>query len=595
MTAASTHPIRDYALIGDGRTAALVARDGSIDWLCVPDLDSPSVFARIIDPDRGGRLALELAGACATSRRYVPNTNVLETTFETGGGVLRVTDALTLPGRALAPGRELARRFECVSGSVDAGWVLEPRFDYGRRPARIRSWSSAAIADAGGDGLGVVVGGGDAIRVPPGRVEGRIRLRHGERATLAVTASHHEPLVLPAPQETEDRLDETISFWRRWAEARTYSGPWPESVLRSALALKLLVYAPSGAVAAAPTTSLPEELGGSRNWDYRFCWVRDSAFTLGALLSIGCGTEARAFFSWLLHASQITRPKLRVLYRLDGRESRREQTLPLAGYLGSTPVRIGNAAADQLQLDIYGGLLQTVWLYVQAGEPLDRDTARRVADIADHVAAIWAQPDSGIWEVRSAPRQFTQSKLMCWIALDRALALAAQGAIPGANAAVWRHERDAIGEFVETRCWSAESRSYSRAAGSDELDASLLLGILFAYGGGDRTRLDATVAAVRRTLAEGPYVRRYSGDDGLSGHEGAFLTCSFWLVDALARTGRLEEATALMDDLIALANDVGLYAEEIDAADDAFLGNFPQGLTHLALIGAATSCAAAMR
>jgi GH15 family glucan-1,4-alpha-glucosidase len=594
MTTAA-HPIRDYALIGDGRTAALVARDGSIDWLCIPDLDSPSVFARMIDPERGGRFALELSCDCAASRRYVPNTNVLETTFETRGGVLRVTDALTLPGCKLAPGRELARRLECVSGSVDLRWTLEPRFDYGRRAARIRSWSSMAIADAGGDALAVVVGGGGALHVSSGRVEGRIRLRQGERAVLAVAASHHEPLVLPAPRETEQRLDETIAFWTRWAAARRYDGPWPESVMRSALALKLLIYAPSGAIAAAPTTSLPEELGGTRNWDYRFCWVRDSAFTLGALLSIGCGTEARAFFSWLMHASQITRPKLRVLYRLDGRESRREQTLPLAGYMGSTPVRIGNAAADQLQLDIYGGLMQTVWLYVQAGEHLDRETARRVADIADYVATIWAERDSGIWEVRSAPRQFMQSKLMCWIALDRALALAAAGAIRGTNAAVWRRERDAIGEFVETHCWSETNRSYSRAAGSDELDASLLLGILFAYGGGDETRLAGTVAAVRRRLATGPYVRRYSGDDGLSGHEGAFLTCSFWLVDALARTGRLEEAETLMEELIALANDVGLYAEEIDADDDAFLGNFPQGLTHLALIGAAASCAAAMR
>jgi GH15 family glucan-1,4-alpha-glucosidase len=588
------HPIRDYALIGDGRTAALVARDGSVDWLCLPDLDSPSVFGRILDPDRGGHMSFELAGDGAATRRYVPNTNVLETTFETRDGVLRLTDALTLPGRALAPGRELARRFECVSGSVDVTWTLEPRFDYGRQRPRIRSWGAVAVADAGGDGLAVVTGG-EPVEVSSGRIRGRIRLRGGERALLAVTAAHHEPLVLPASHETERRLDETVAFWTEWAESRRYGGPWPESVTRSALALKLLVYAPSGAVAAAPTTSLPEELGGSRNWDYRFCWVRDSAFTLGALLSIGCATEARAFFSWLMHASQITRPRLRVLYRLDGRESRRERTLPLAGYGESAPVRIGNAAADQLQLDIYGGLMQTVWLYVQAGESLDRETARRVADIADHVAGVWAQPDSGIWEVRSAPQQFTQSKLMCWIALDRALALAAGGAIPGNGMDAWRRERDAVGEFVETRCWSAEHRSYSRAAGSDDIDASVLLGILFAYGGGDETRLVDTVAAVRRRLAAGPFVRRYSGDDGLAGREGAFLTCSFWLVDALARLGSLEEAAALMEELLALANDVGLYAEEIDAADGAFLGNFPQALTHLALIGAATSCAEKMR
>jgi len=589
------HPIRDYALIGDGRTAALIARDGSVDWLCIPDLDSPSVFGRVLDQEHGGHLSLDARGSSATTRRYLPNTNVLETTFETRDGMVRVTDALTLPGRALAPGRELARRLECMSGDVDVRWTLEPRFDYGRRRPRIRSWSGVAVADAGGEGLAVVVDGGDPIDVAPGRIGGRIRLRQGERALLAVTASHHEPLVLPAPHETERRLDETTAFWVEWAGGRNYSGPWPDSVIRSALALKLLVYAPSGAVAAAPTTSLPEELGGSRNWDYRFCWVRDSAFTLGALLSIGCGAEARAFFWWLMHASQITRPRLRVLYRLDGRESRREQTLPLAGYMRSAPVRIGNAAADQLQLDVYGGLMQTVWLYVQAGEPLDRDTARRVADIADYVATTWARPDSGIWEVRSAPRQFTQSKLMCWIALDRALALAAVGAIPGTRGAVWKRERDAIGEFVETRCWSAEQGTYSRAAGSEDIDASLLLGVLFAYGGGDKARLDGTVAAVRRRLATGPFVRRYSGDDGLDGREGAFLTCSFWLVDALARIGRLEDATALMEELIVLANDVGLYSEEIDAADGTFLGNFPQGLAHLALIGAATSCAKTMR
>jgi GH15 family glucan-1,4-alpha-glucosidase len=239
--------------------------------------------------------------------------------------------------------------------------------------------------------------------------------------------------------------------------------------------------------------------------------------------------------------------------------------------------------------------MQTVWLYVRAGEPLDRDTARRVAGIADYVAGVWARPDSGIWEVRSEPRQFTQSKLMCWIALDRALALAAEGAIPGTNADRWRRERDAVAEFVETRCWSAEDGSYSRAAGSDDIDAGLLLAVLFAYGGGDESRLAGTVAAVRRRLASGPFVRRYSGDDGLPGREGAFLTCSFWLVDALARVGRLDDATALMEELLALANDVGLYSEEIDPAGGAFLGNFPQGLTHLALIGAATSCAEKMR
>ncbi|MGH3002559.1 MAG: glycoside hydrolase family 15 protein [Gaiellaceae bacterium] len=591
----SWHPIRDYALIGDGRTAALVARNGDVDWLCLPNLDSPSVLAGVLAPTDGGRLSFAFPGRHDVERRYLPDTNVLETTFSGAEGVLRVTDALTLPGRGLAPGRELVRRLECLSGTSSLSWTLEPRFGYGRRAPRIRRSGVSAIADSGSDAVAVVVDGATRIDPAAGRIEGAFELQQGERGLLTVAASHQEPLVLPARRETEQRLEDTIGFWRGWAGARDYIGPWREQVVRSALVLKLLVYAPSGAVAAAPTTSLPEELGGERNWDYRFCWIRDSAFTLEALLALGCGSESNAFFWWLMHASQISRPKLQVLYRLDGRSSSRERTLPLRGYRDSRPVRVGNAAAGQLQLDIYGDLLQTVWLYAQRVGSLDADTARRIAAIADHVAASWRLPDSGIWEVRSAPLHFTQSKIMCWIALDRALALAAGGFITARRAAAWTRERDAIAAFVESRCWSDERRSYRRAAELDELDACLLLGVLFDYRGGDRPRLVATVEAIRHALANGPYVRRYSGEDGLAGGEGAFLTCSFWLADALARIGRVEEAAALIDELLALANDVGLYSEEIDPRDGTFLGNFPQGLTHLALIGAAASCAARMQ
>jgi GH15 family glucan-1,4-alpha-glucosidase len=583
-------PIRDYALLGDGRTTALVSREGSIDWLCLPDLDSPSVLGRILDDEKGGQLALRLPPGCESSRRYVPDTNVLETTFRTGEGVVRVTDALTLPDRALSPLRELVRRFECLSGDVEVGWTLAPRFDYGRRRGRIEVRRGVAIAHSGSVAVAVVAGGGEP-EVRDEEIGGRIALRQGEEALLTLVASHQEPLVLPSPPETLRRLEATIDFWREWASSRAYEGPWRGAVVRSALLLKLLVYAPSGAVAAAPTTSLPEQLGGGRNWDYRFCWVRDSAFTLDSLLSLGCGSESHAFFWWLMHASQLTHPRLQVLYRLDGRTSAQEQTLPLAGYAGSAPVRIGNGAVDQLQLDVYGDLLRSVWLYVGAGNSLDRDTARRVARIADHVATIWETPDSGIWEVRSAPIHFTQSKLMCWIALDRALALADAEEIPARHAARWRRERDRIAEFVETRCWWDEEATYRRAVGVDEVDASLLLGVICGYGGGDADRLSSTVEAVRRQLAYGPFVRRYSGDDGLEGGEGAFVTCSFWLADALARIGRIDDAAALMEELLACANDVGLYAEEIDPESGDFLGNFPQGLTHLALIGAATSCA----
>jgi GH15 family glucan-1,4-alpha-glucosidase len=359
--------------------------------------------------------------------------------------------------------------------------------------------------------------------------------------------------------------------------------------------LKLLVHAPSGALAAAATTSLPEDLGGERNWDYRFSWIRDSAFTLDAFSRLGCPAEAKAYFWWLMHASQLTHPRLGVLYRLEGSDRTAERTLRLEGYRDSSPVRVGNAAGEQLQLDIYGELMQTAWLYAGAGRRIDRDIARRLAEIADYVCQIWRQPDSGMWEVRSEPVHFTQSKMMCWVALDRAQRLAASGIIPAKGASRWLPESRAIRDFIETECWSSKKRSYVRYAGSEELDASVLLGVLHDYQSSDATRLGQTIAAIQRELAHGPYVHRYSGEDGLRGSEGAFVTCSFWLAEALARQGKLDQATELMDRLVELANDVGLYSEEIDPVSGAFVGNFPQGLSHLALISAASVISEASR
>jgi GH15 family glucan-1,4-alpha-glucosidase len=317
--------------------------------------------------------------------------------------------------------------------------------------------------------------------------------------------------------------------------------------------------------------------------------VRDSAFTLDALLQLGCPGEADAFFWWLLHASQLTRPALQVLFRLDGAERAPERTLALDGYRGSRPVRVGNAAAGQTQLDIYGDVLQTALIYVRAGGRLDRETGRRLAAMADLVCRIWHEPDSGIWEVRSDPRHFTHSKMMCWVALDRALALSDAGQLPAGHAAAWRAEALAIREFIETRCWSARLGSYTRDADGEELDASLLLGVLLGYGAPDPGRPASTVTAIRRELGRGPLLQRYSGEDGLAGGEGAFLCCSFWLADALARIGRVGEAAELMEQLLALAGDVGLYAEELDPDTGEMLGNTPQGLVHLALINAAVS------
>jgi GH15 family glucan-1,4-alpha-glucosidase len=586
-------PIGDYAAIGDGRTVALVARDGSIDWLCLPDLDSPSVLAAVLDADRGGRFALEPEIPARAKRRYLPDTNVLETTFTTAHGVVQVTDAMALPSSDLGPTRELIRRVDCLAGRVPMGWRITPAFGYGAVPPRIGRRGRIPVAVGGRDALAVCSWEAGEAQIDDGAIFGRFEARESSPALIALCVAHQEPLVFPTREQVERRLDATAAYWRRWAAERAYDGPWRDAVIRSALALKLLFYAPSGAIAAAATASLPEEIGGERNWDYRFCWVRDSAFTLEALLHLGCPSEAEAFFWWLLHASQLTHPRLQVLYRLDGGERAPERTLELDGYRGSRPVRVGNDAAAQTQLDIYGDLLQTALIYAEAGGRLDRETGRRLAGIADLVCRIWRQPDSGIWEVRSQPVHFTHSKMMCWVALDRALRLCDAGHVPSRHAATWRREMLAIREFIETRCWSERLGSYSRHAGGEELDASLLLGVLLRYEGQYRGRLAATVNSLQRELGRGPLISRYSGEDGVRGAEGAFLCCSFWLADALARIGRLDDATELVGELIALANDVGLYAEEIDSHTNDLLGNIPQGLVHLALINAAVSIAKA--
>jgi GH15 family glucan-1,4-alpha-glucosidase len=584
-------PIADYAAIGDGRTVALVARDGSIDWLCLPDLDSPSVFAAVLDADRGGRFELGPDVPARTQRRYLPDTNVLQTTFTTAHGVVRVTDAMALPNAELGPARELIRRIDGLEGRVPMRWRITPAFGYGAVPPRIERRGRIPVAVGGGDALAVCCWEAGEAQIDDNAISGRFEARAAGSALIALCAAHQEPLVFPAREQVEARLDATTAYWQRWAAQRDYSGRWRDAVIRSALALKLLFHAPSGAIAAAATASLPEEIGGERNWDYRFCWIRDSAFTLDALLHLGCPGEAEAFFWWLLHASQLTQPRMQVLYRLDGGERAPERTLDLDGYRGSRPVRVGNDAAKQTQLDIYGDLLQTALIYTDAGGRLDRDTGRRLAGIADLVCRIWRQPDSGIWEVRSQPQHFTHSKMMCWIALDRVLRLSDAGHISSSHAATWRDEAAAIREFIETRCWSQELDSYTRHAGGDELDASLLLGVLLGYESPHPGRLSATVNALRRDLGRGPLLARYSGEDGLRGAEGAFLCCSFWLADALARIGDLDAATALMEQLIALANDVGLYAEELDPHSGELLGNTPQGLVHLALINAAVSIA----
>ena len=596
VTRASRYlPIRDYAAIGDGRTIALVGRDGTVDWLCLPDLDSPSVFAALVDADDGGHFALAPSVPYEAERRYQPATNVLETTFTTPCGTVRVSDAMTLPTHGLAPYRELVRRVDGVSGAVPMCWRVAPRFAYAQAPARFVARAGVPIAAHGGDALAVRAWDAGEIGIDSGGVRGDFVTGVGSASLISLSAAHHEPLVLPARADVEARLAATAARWRDWVGSRVYDGPWRDAVIRSALALKLLVSAPSGAIAAAATTSLPEEIGGTRNWDYRFSWPRDAAFTLRALLSLGCGGEAEAYFWWTLHASQLTHPRLQVLYGLNAGAGADEREVPLAGYRDSRPVRVGNGAAGQLQLDVYGELLDAAAVFARDRGRLDREHARRLADIADHVCASWRERDAGIWEVRSEPAHFTHSKMMCAIALARAAELAEGGLLPPGRGLRWRSEQARIRAFIAHECWSDEAQSYVRATTDDTVDAALLLAVVSGYDDPTSPRLVKTVDAVRRELSRGPLVHRYLGDDGVPGEDGAFVACSFWLVEALARQSRLDEATELMEEMLALANDVGLYAEEVDPASGEFLGNFPQALSHLALVNAAVAIEEAAR
>jgi GH15 family glucan-1,4-alpha-glucosidase len=578
-------PIRDYAVIGNKRTAALVALDGSIDWLAHPTFDAPSVLGALLDAGRGGRCTLAPTVAFQARRRYVPDTNVLETTFETADGAVRVTDGMSRP---LAHGllwNQVIRRVDTLSGRVPMAWEVAPRFDYGAtgiEPVRFGGVPGFVHRD---DVLAVETFDAGEPELADRAVRGEFTARDGPPAVLALSLFGDEPVTLSPRDHLLARLDATVERWRRWLAECGYDGPWRDPVRRSALALDLLVEDETGAIAAAVTMGLPERIGGDRNYDYRYAWLRDMNLTLEAMLRLGYRDQVHTSLAWMFGAVRRTLPRLRPMYRLDGTPALPARRLALDGYRGSRPVVAGNPAQDQLQLGNFGDVLDMTRAYVSGGGALGPRTAVELAEVADHLCRVWRRPDSGVWELPDRG-QYTQGKLAAWLALTHAAELAELGGLPGHRAGAWRREAGAIERYLRTRCWSERQRSYVRAAGSDELDAAVLLAARGSFLEQDRPRLSATIDAVRRELgAGGPLVYRYSG---MEDQEGAFLACSFWVAEALARAGRLEEAAEAIDALVGMANDVGLYAEEIDPTTGEFLGNLPQALVHLALVSAAS-------
>ena len=573
--------IEDYAVIGDLQTAALVGRDGSIDWLCLPHFDSAACFAGLLDNSEAGRwLLAPAAGGTCTRRRYVSDTLVLETEWETAEGTVRVLDLM--PPRGVAP--DVVRIVEGVSGAVPMRGELRLRFDYGQIVPWVRRDATGLVAVAGPDA---------AYLATPAPLDGHDNMtvsdfvvRAGDRVPFVLTWSPSH-LQRPEPVNAEDALLDTMAFWQEWSGRSLVHGYYREPVQRSLITLKALTFAPTGGIVAAATTSLPEQIGGPRNWDYRYCWLRDATLTLQSLLAAGYTAEAAAWREWLLRAVAGDPAKLQIMYGLDGSRRLPEFELSwLKGYENSAPVRVGNAAADQLQLDVWGEVLDGLSLTRKALMHASDDSWDIQVALMEHLESVWDEPDNGLWEMRGPRQHFTHSKVMAWVAADRMVDAVRSAGLTG-PVERWAALRDEIRAQVLTHGYDAESNTFVQSYGSKDLDASLLLMGRLGFLPPDDPRIVGTIDAVQQRLTQDGFVLRYrtdTGSDGLPAGEGVFLACSFWLVDALHGAGRLDEATALFERLLELRNDVGLLSEEWDPVAKRQLGNTPQAFSHFPLV-----------
>jgi GH15 family glucan-1,4-alpha-glucosidase len=587
--------ISDYGVIGDCRAIALISRQGAIDWLCWPRFDSPSIFAALLDKEKGGSWSIAPATPFQVERSYIRDSNVLETRFVCPGGKATLTDLMTVASEefkrsALVPDHEIVRQLACTEGEIEVRVNFHPRTDYGLKPVRIH--------DLGPLGLRMNVGRGAywlhssrPLKIEADRAVATFALKRGDLLQFSFTYAQESPAVLPAlGQNVHAAIKRSVSWWQQWTAKATYQGPYREAVTRSAMVLKMLTYAPSGAIMAAATTSLPERIGDDLNWDYRYCWLRDASLTVRALLGLGYIEETEGFLTWLLHATRLTQPELKILYTVFGQLAPHERELThLRGYHGSVPVRIGNGARKQLQLDVYGEVIDASAQYGQSNGGFDRSTQKVLIGFGKYVAKNWDRPDEGIWEPRSGKRNNTHSRLLCWTALDRLLAMDEKGILQGVPRDWFTRERDRIREQIHRRAWNDELKSYVDVLDSDGMDATLLRIPWYGFEEADSPRMTSTYRKVCERLGAGNgLLFRYQREP----REGAFGICGFWAVEYLALGGgTLKEAHRQFESLLKFGNDLGLFAEEIDPVSGEALGNFPQAFTHIGLISAALTLA----
>jgi GH15 family glucan-1,4-alpha-glucosidase len=577
--------IEEYALIGDLRTTALVGRNGSIDWLCMPQTDSPACFASLLGTDENGSWQISPSEPVrSVSRRYRDGTLVLETDFQTDGGRVRLIDFMPLRN---GDSPQLVRIVEGLDGEVAMRMRFAPRFDYGSLAPWVEPTADGLRALGGANALHLATPA--QMRTEDKATTAAFTAREGtrERFSLSWHPSYREA---PAVEDADSALARTCAWWRDWSSRCTYTGEWRENVLRSLITLKALTDLQTGAVVAAATTSLPEDLGGSRNWDYRYCWLRDAVLTLRALLDGGYDEEALAFGAWALRAGAGDASKLQIMYGTEGQRHLDEVELDwLTGYEGSRPVRVGNAAAKQFQLDVYGEVAGVAYATAMATGQVDRVRWPQVRELIEYLEEAWSQPDDGIWETRGPRRHFVQSKVMAWLAIDRTIKLAEHFELE-APLARWKRVRTRIHKQVCEKGYDPKRKTFTQYYGSTELDSAVLMIPLVGFLPGDDERVSGTLDALMNELGHDGFLSRYSTaqtDDGLSGSEGQFLACSFWLVSALAMNGRAEQARTLFERLLGIANDLGLYSEEYDVPRERLVGNFPQAFTHLTLVAAA--------